>query len=174
MVKWLQHRNLIQVMTWVLLTTLIVGCGDESSKKSIHTINYSKDYPANSGGTLIDAMTGEPSGLIAMIAGEASGDMLASSLISAIKKQHSGEVEFVGIGGKMMQEAGFSSWHNMETLSVMGYIEVIQSLPSILKLRKTILKELLTYQPDVFIGVDAPDFNFYIEHKYLKQMLNIL
>ena len=58
----------------------------------------------------------------------------------------------------MMSDAGFQSWHNMETLSVMGYIEVVKSLPQLLKLRKTILKELLEYKPDVFIGVDAPDF----------------
>lgn len=105
---------------------------------------------------------------IAMIAGEASGDMLASSLISALKEQYSGNCEFVGIGGRMMQEAGLTSWHKMETLSVMGYLEVIKSLPAILKIRKNILRQLLEYKPDVFIGVDAPDFNFYIEHK-LKQ-----
>lgn len=105
---------------------------------------------------------------IAMIAGEASGDMLASSLISALKQSYRGEVEFVGIGGRMMQEAGLTSWHKMETLSVMGYLEVIKSLPAILKIRKAVLKQLLEYKPDVFIGVDAPDFNFYIEHK-LKQ-----
>lgn len=102
---------------------------------------------------------------IAMIAGEASGDMLASSLISALKKEYSGEIEFVGIGGRMMKDLGFKSWHNMETLSVMGYIEVIKSLPSLIKLRYQILRELLAYQPDIFIGVDAPDFTFFIEEK---------
>ncbi len=105
---------------------------------------------------------------VAMIAGEASGDMLASSLISALKEQYHGEIEFVGIGGTMMKQASFISWHNMETLSVMGYIEVIKSLPELIKLRYTVLKQLLSYKPDVFIGVDAPDFNFFIEHK-LKQ-----
>lgn len=105
---------------------------------------------------------------VAMIAGEASGDMLASSLISALKKQYHGEIEFVGIGGSMMQEHGLTSWHNMETLSVMGYIEVIKSLPELIKLRYAVLKQLLEYKPDVFIGVDAPDFNFFIESK-LKQ-----
>ena len=105
---------------------------------------------------------------IAMIAGEASGDMLASSLIYALQKQSPEEIEFVGIGGRMMSEAGFQSWHNMETLSVMGYIEVIKSLPQLLKLRYQILDELLEYRPDVFIGVDAPDFTFFIENK-LKQ-----
>ncbi len=105
---------------------------------------------------------------VAMIAGEASGDMLASSLIEALKKEYPGEIEFVGIGGRMMMEQGFKSWHNMETLSVMGYIEVIRSLPQLIKLRSQILKQLLEYMPDVFIGVDAPDFNFYIENK-LKQ-----
>lgn len=105
---------------------------------------------------------------IAMIAGEASGDMLASSLISALKTRYSGEIEFVGIGGRMMQENGFESWHEMETLSVMGYVEVIRSLPSLIKLRYQILRELITYKPDIFIGVDAPDFTFFIENK-LKQ-----
>lgn len=105
---------------------------------------------------------------IAMIAGEASGDMLASSLIPALQKQSPEEIEFVGIGGRMMTEVGFQSWHNMETLSVMGYVEVIKSLPQLLKLRYQILDELLEYQPDVFIGVDAPDFTFFIENK-LKQ-----
>lgn len=105
---------------------------------------------------------------IAMIAGEASGDMLASSLISALQKQYAGEIEFVGIGGRMMSETGFKSWHNMETLSVMGYIEVIKSLPQLIKLRYQVLKELLEYKPDIFIGVDAPDFTFFIENK-LKQ-----
>lgn len=105
---------------------------------------------------------------IAMIAGEASGDMLASSLITAIKKQYSGEIEFVGIGGSMMSNAGFKSWHDMEALSVMGYIEVILSLPQLIKLRYTILRQLLNYKPDIFIGVDAPDFNLFIEKK-LKQ-----
>jgi lipid-A-disaccharide synthase len=102
---------------------------------------------------------------IAMIAGESSGDMLASSLISALKKEYSDEIEFVGIGGRMMKDLGFKSWHNMETLSVMGYIEVIKSLPSLIKLRYQILRELLAYQPDIFIGVDAPDFTFFIEEK---------
>ena len=100
---------------------------------------------------------------IAMIAGEASGDMLASSLISALQKQYAGEIEFVGIGGRMMSETGFKSWHNMETLSVMGYIEVIKSLPQLIKLRYQVLKELLEYKPDIFIGVDAPDFNLGLE-----------
>lgn len=105
---------------------------------------------------------------IAMIAGEASGDMLASSLITALQKQYAGDIEFVGIGGRMMSEAGFQSWHEMETLSVMGYIEVIKSLPQLLKLRYQILDELIEYRPDIFIGVDAPDFTFFIENK-LKQ-----
>lgn len=105
---------------------------------------------------------------IAMVAGEASGDMLASSLISALKEEYHGQIEFVGIGGSMMKSEGFKSWHNMEILSVMGYIEVIKSLPKLLKLRYQILKELLVYKPDIFIGVDAPDFTFYLEHK-LKQ-----
>lgn len=102
---------------------------------------------------------------IAMIAGEASGDMLASSLIIALRNQSTIPIEFIGIGGRMMEKEGFKSWHSMDTLSVMGYVEVIKSLPQLLKLRYTILKQLLEYQPDIFIGVDAPDFTFFIEQK---------
>ena len=86
MVKWLHPRNLLQVMTWVILTALMVGCGDSTSNKSIHKIDYSKDYPANSGGTLIDAMTGEPSGLIAMIAGESAASAIAGNIFNSLLK----------------------------------------------------------------------------------------
>lgn len=105
---------------------------------------------------------------VAMIAGEASGDLLASSLIKGIKEQYNGKVEFVGIGGKYMQHEGLTSWHRMEALSLMGLIEILKVLPSMLKLRKTVLQQLIDYNPDVFIGVDAPDFTFYLEKK-LKQ-----
>lgn len=105
---------------------------------------------------------------IALLAGEVSGDILAAALINALKQQYTGAIEFVGIGGKMMIESGLQSWHDMETLSVMGYIEVIKSLPKLLLLRHQVLKQLIAYNPDIFIAVDAPDFNFYLEHK-LKQ-----
>ncbi len=105
---------------------------------------------------------------IAMIAGEASGDMIAAAFIQRLRQLTNDDIEFVGIGGKMMINAGLNSLHKMETLSVMGYLEVVKSLPAILKIRRQIIKQLIAYQPDVFIGIDAPDFNFYIENK-LKQ-----
>lgn len=105
---------------------------------------------------------------IAMIAGEDSGDMLATNLIKELRKQYSGQIEFVGIGGQLMMKEGFISWHAMDTLSIMGYIDVIKSLFKLIKLRYSILKQLIAYKPDVFIGIDAPDFNFFIEKK-LKQ-----
>jgi len=105
---------------------------------------------------------------IAMIAGEASGDLIASLLISSLQQKSTEELEFVGIGGAKMIANGFQSWHAMETLSVMGYLEVIKSLPSLLLLRRKIVQQLIEYKPDVFIGVDAPDFTFYVEYRLHK------
>ncbi len=102
---------------------------------------------------------------IALIAGEASGDMLAASLIAALKVSYNGPIELVGIGGTRMQAEGLKSWHKLETLSVMGYVEVIKSLPQLIKLRYQVLHQLLEYKPDIFIGVDAPDFNFFLEQR---------
>jgi lipid-A-disaccharide synthase len=102
---------------------------------------------------------------IALIAGEASGDMLAANLIQALKNSYKGEIELAGIGGPMLEECGLKSWHNLETLSVMGYLEVIKSLPQLIKLRYLVLHQLLQYKPDIFIGVDAPDFNFFLEQR---------
>jgi lipid-A-disaccharide synthase len=95
---------------------------------------------------------------IAMVAGEASGDQLAAPLISALAERLS-DASFVGIGGPRMQAAGFESWFPMETLSVRGYAEAARSVPKILAIRRELLARLLDDPPDVFIGVDAPDFN---------------
>lgn len=105
---------------------------------------------------------------IAMIAGEASGDSLASDLMKAIKTQYP-DAEFVGIGGVKMQEQGFVSWYDMNKLSIIGVIEVLKNLPQLLWLRYRIIKDIIAYKPDVFIGIDAPDFNFYIENQLKKR-----
>lgn len=101
---------------------------------------------------------------IAIVAGEASGDLLGASLITALKKQYP-NARFAGIAGPRMQTAGAHSIDNMETLSVGGFVEVIKHLPAILALRKRLLKACMDDKPDVYIGIDAPDFNLGVERK---------
>lgn len=101
---------------------------------------------------------------IAMVAGEASGDLLAAHLIEALKRRLPG-ADFFGIGGPKMQRAGFAAWWPAETLAVRGYAEVLKHYREITAVRRALLKRLLADPPDVFIGVDAPDFNLWLEAK---------
>lgn len=96
--------------------------------------------------------------IVAMVAGELSGDLLGCALMEAIRKQVPA-VRFVGIGGPQMIAAGFESWYPMERLSVMGLVEVLGRLFELLRMRRALAKRLITEQPDVFVGIDAPDFN---------------
>ena len=101
---------------------------------------------------------------IGIVAGEASGDLLGSHLIQALKQKHT-DIEFIGIAGPKMISAGAKSLFPMERLSVRGYVEVIKHLYGLLKLRKQLLNYFLDNPPDLFIGIDAPDFNFWLEKK---------
>lgn len=101
---------------------------------------------------------------IAIVAGEASGDILGSRLITSLK-QYYPEAEFEGIAGKEMQEAGCKTLYAMDRLSVMGFTEVLSRLFELLKIRKSLIKRWLENPPDLFIGVDAPDFNLKLEQK---------
>jgi lipid-A-disaccharide synthase len=105
---------------------------------------------------------------IAIVAGEASGDLLGSHLIRALKAQRA-DLTFVGIAGPKMQSEGAKTLFPIEKLSVRGYIEVLKHLWSLLKLRKSLFKQLLAEKPALFIGVDAPDFNFWLERRFKKQ-----
>lgn len=104
---------------------------------------------------------------IAMVAGEASGDLLAAHLIEALRSRHA-SAEFFGIGGPKMERCGFSAWWPAEALAVRGYVEVLKHYRGITRIRKQLLKRLIEEKPDVFVGVDAPDFNLWLERK-LKQ-----
>ena len=104
---------------------------------------------------------------IGIVAGEASGDLLGSHLIQALKKKRT-DIEFVGIAGPKMMSEGALSLFSMERLSVRGYIEVIKHLFGLFRLRRQLLKHFLSNRLDLFIGIDAPDFNFWLERKLKK------
>jgi lipid-A-disaccharide synthase len=99
---------------------------------------------------------------IAMVAGEASGDLLASHLIAALKAKLPDAV-FYGIGGPRMEAQGFDAWWPMEKLAVMGYVDALKHYREISGIRRRLKKRLLELRPDIFIGVDAPDFNLGLE-----------
>lgn len=101
---------------------------------------------------------------IALVAGEASGDTLGAGLIRALKQAHP-HTEFIGIGGPRMLAEGMQSRVPMERLSVMGLVEVLGRLRELLRIRKELVAWLLEQQPDVFIGIDAPDFTLGVERK---------
>lgn len=98
------------------------------------------------------------------LAGEASGDFIASLCIPELARRMDGAPQF-GVGGVKMREAGLNAWVDSSELAVRGYVEVISHLPRLLNLRKTLVRRFLDAKPDVFVGVDAPDFNLGIEEK---------
>ena len=104
---------------------------------------------------------------IALIAGESSGDVLGASLIEHLKDIYP-DALFAGIGGPLMAQQGMDCWAQAEELAVMGIGEVVAHLPRLLALRSKIRKRMLEWQPDVMIGVDAPDFNLSVE-QWLKE-----
>lgn len=105
-------------------------------------------------------MTGELR--IGLVAGEASGDRLGAGLIASIR-QRAPRAEFLGVGGPLMQAAGMTSLFSMEPLSVMGLVEPLKNLPTLLRMRRDLKRYFVDDPPDAFVGIDAPDFNLGLE-----------
>ena len=103
---------------------------------------------------------------IALCAGEASGDLLGADLIDALRARWP-HAEIAGIGGPRMRAAGMATWFDASELSVMGLVEVLRHLPRLLTRRRELRSRVLAWRPDVFVGIDAPDFNLGVE-RWLK------
>jgi lipid-A-disaccharide synthase len=101
---------------------------------------------------------------VAIVAGEASGDLLGAALIKALKERWP-EIEFYGIAGPRMIAEGARTLYPLEKLAVRGYVEVLKHLREILAIRSGLARQILRDKPDLFIGIDAPDFNLGLEAK---------
>jgi len=111
---------------------------------------------------------------IGIVAGEASGDLIGSRLIRALKALNP-EIEFIGIAGPKMVAEGAISLFPMEKLSLHGFgFDVLKEIPGLLKIRRQLYQYFVDHRPDVFIGIDAPDFNFVLEKKLKKKGVNTI
>lgn len=110
---------------------------------------------------------------IGIVAGEASGDSLAATLIEAVRARIPA-ARFVGIAGPKMEAAGCESWYPLEALSVAGITEVLGRLPEILAIRRALARRLLAERVPMFIGVDAPDFNLALERKLKRKRVRTI
>jgi lipid-A-disaccharide synthase len=106
--------------------------------------------------------------VIALVAGELSGDQLGAALIATLKERFP-QARFAGIGGAGMKAQGLDAWWDCDELAVMGLAEVVSHLPRLLRLRKELGRRLLDLKPDVMIGIDAPDFNLGLEKRLRKE-----
>jgi lipid-A-disaccharide synthase len=101
---------------------------------------------------------------IGLVAGESSGDLLGAGLVRALKERYPDAI-FEGVAGPAMLAAGCEQWEPSESLAVFGLIEPLSHLPRLLKLRKRLVERWTASPPDVFVGIDAPDFNLGLEKK---------
>ena len=105
---------------------------------------------------------------VALVAGEPSGDLLGAELIASVRARRP-DIAFCGIGGPKMRAAGLDCWHPMELLAVRGYVEVLRRYREILAVRGKLVSRLRREPPDLFIGIDAPDFNLEVERRLRAQ-----
>jgi lipid-A-disaccharide synthase len=110
---------------------------------------------------------------VAMVAGEISGDLLAGLLLDGMKSRWP-ELQYVGIGGPQLVRRGFDAWWPSDKLAVRGYVEVLRHYREIVAIREQLKTRLLANPPDIFIGVDAPDFNLDLEAKLKRQGIKTL
>lgn len=110
---------------------------------------------------------------IVLVAGEASGDQLGAALIRAIVSKQPG-ARFAGIGGPLMKAEGCDCWWDTGQLSLMGLFEVISHLPRLLKLRSQLVQRVLDLKPDIFVGIDAPDFNLGVEKRLKGRAIPVI
>lgn len=103
-----------------------------------------------------------------LVAGELSGDRLGAGLMTALR-QHFPDIEFRGLGGEQMKVAGLTSLYPLETLSIMGLVEVLRHLPKLFRVRRHLYRDALDWGADVMIGIDAPDFNLGLERRLRRQ-----
>ncbi len=101
---------------------------------------------------------------VAMVAGEASGDLLAGLLLGGLQARWPALVA-AGMGGPSMQARGFESWWPYDRLAVHGFTDALRRVPELLALRRRLVRRIVEARPDVFIGVDAPDFNLGVERR---------
>jgi len=111
--------------------------------------------------------------IIVLVAGEASGDQLGAALINAIRLKEP-EVRFAGIGGPLMKAEGCECWWDTGELSLMGLFEVVSHLPRLIRLRRQLIQRVLELKPDVYIGIDAPDFNLGVEKRLKAKSIPVI
>jgi len=110
---------------------------------------------------------------VAVVAGEASSDMLGASLIDELYRLSS-SIQVIAVGGKKMTSTPAELIQDNEVFSVMGLAEVLKDLPQLLKIKKQIVKKIVAFKPDVFIGIDSPDLNFSISKSMKKHQISVI
>lgn len=105
---------------------------------------------------------------LGLVAGEPSGDLIAAQVLASIRTERP-DTETSGIGGPALAAAGMHIWHPIDALSVFGYVDALKNLPKLFRIFKDVERRWLERPPDVFVGVDAPDFNLRLEYKLRQQ-----
>lgn len=118
-------------------------------------------------GTHQPILTPEKNGAV-WLAGESSGDFIASLVLPEVERRMKGAPQY-GIGGPRMRAVGFRSWYDINELNVRGYVEVLSHLPHLIKLRSELARRFADSMPQVFVGVDSPDFNLTIEERLRRR-----